>query len=58
MKRMRWLALALRVLLRELAMLLRPVIGLLSSPSLEKLRELPSPGQVVDMLRPGLLGNR
>jgi len=55
---MRWLALALRVLLRELAMLLRPVIGLLSSPSLEKLRELPSPGQVVDMLRPGLLGNR
>lgn len=56
MKRMRWLALALRALLRELAKLLRPVIGLLSSPSLEKLRELLSPGQLVDMLRPGPSG--
>lgn len=54
MKRMRWLALPLRALLRALAKLLRPVTGLLPSPpSLDKLRELPRPSQVVDKLRPG-----
>lgn len=53
MKRMRWLALPLRALLRVLAKLLRPATKRLPSPSLDRLRELPGPGQVAARLRPG-----